>query len=130
MSFANEYRRAVKEIGEEIAYYRGFARLAGTEEPLAALVEMRDDWEERRLRFEGRGRPPSEPADWDDNKTDRVAAKDCLDKIIKAAAAAEEAEREQAKRAEAMREQAKSAESPPDETPPAAAQSQVPSSSQ
>jgi hypothetical protein len=78
MSFANEYKRAVKEIGEEIAYYRGFAGLAGTEEPFAALVEMRDDWEERRRRFEARGRPPSEPEDWDENKTDRVAAKDCL----------------------------------------------------
>ena len=93
MSFANEFKRAAKEIEQEIAYYRGFARLGGTEESLATLEELRDDWEERRLRFEGRGRPPSEPEDWEDGKTTRMAAKECLDKIIKAAAAAEEAKR-------------------------------------
>ena len=93
MSFANEFKRAVKEIDQEIAYYRGFAGLDGTQEPLAILVELCDDWQERRRQFEGRGRPPSEPADWDENKTTRTAAKESLDKIIKAAAAAEEAKR-------------------------------------
>jgi hypothetical protein len=115
MSFANEYKRAVKEINEEIAYYRGFARLDGTAEPLATLEELRDDWEARRLRFEGRGRPPSEPEDWDENKTTRVAAKEQLDKIIKAAAAAEEAKRASA--VEAARRKALQ----PDEAPPTAA---------
>ena len=113
MSFSNEFKRAAKEIDQEIAYYRGFAGLAGTEEPLATLEELRDDWEARRRRFEGRGRPPSEPDDWEENKTTRVAAKERLDKIIKAAVAAEEAKRAAA--ADAARRQAP----PPDETPPA-----------
>jgi hypothetical protein len=124
MSFANEYKRAVKEITEEIAYYRGFAALDGTAEPLETLEELRDDWEERRLRFEGRGRPPSEPADWDENKTTRVAAKEQLDKIIKAAAAAEEAKRAAA--AEAAQRKA----TQPEETPAAAAESETPGSEQ
>ncbi len=67
MSFANQFKRAIKEIDQEIAYYRGFAGLDGTAEPLATLEEMRDDWQERRRRFEARGRPPSEPEDWDEN---------------------------------------------------------------
>jgi len=113
MSFANEFKRAAKEIEQEIAYYRGFAGLAGVEELVVALEELRDDWESRRLRFEGRGRPPSEPDDWEDDKTTRVAAKEQMDKIIKAAAAAEEAKRAAA--AEAARRQSP----PPDETPPA-----------
>jgi hypothetical protein len=120
MSFANEYKRAVKEINEEIAYYGGFAGLDGTAEPLATLEELRDDWEARRLRFEGRGRPPSEPEDWDENKTTRVAAKEQLDKIIKAAAAAEEARRASA--VEAARRKALQ----PDETPPTAAHGEAP----
>jgi hypothetical protein len=113
MSFANEFKRAVKEIDQEIAYYRGFASLAGIAESLATLEELRDDWESRRLRFEGRGRPPSEPDDWDDDKTTRVAAKERLDKIIKAAAAAEEAKRN------AEAEKAKRQAAPGDGTPPA-----------
>ncbi|HEX4145663.1 MAG TPA: hypothetical protein VHY91_19310 [Pirellulales bacterium] len=113
MSFANEFKRAVKEIGEEIAYYRGFASLTGIAESLAELEELRDDWDQRRQRFEARGRPPSEPDDWEEDKTTRVATKERLDKIIKVAAAAEEAAR--AAEAEKARRQAM----PPDDTPPA-----------
>jgi hypothetical protein len=86
VSFANEIKRAVKEITEEIAFYRGFATLEGIAEPLEELEEMRDRWDERRERFEARGRPPSEPSDWDEDKTLRRSAKERLDKIIKIAA--------------------------------------------
>ena len=123
MSFSNEFKRAAKEIDQEIAYYRGFAGLAGTAEPLATLEELRDDWEARRRRFEGRGRPPSEPDDWEENKTTRVAAKERLDKIIKAAAAAEEARRALAA------EEAKRKAVQADEPPPAATQSETPGGS-
>jgi hypothetical protein len=124
MSFANEFKRAVKEIDEEIANYRGFAALPGSEEPLAVLKDLRDDWLQRRQRFEGRGRPPSKPDDWAEDKTARVAAKERLDKIIKAAAAAEEA-----RLAAAARHAAEPVEpqvTPPDEMPPANVPGEMP----
>jgi hypothetical protein len=88
MSFANEFKRAVKGIDEEIAHYREFAQLDGMAEPIAALEELRDKWQERTTRFAGRGKLPTEPFDWDDDKTARIALKESMNRIIKAAAEA------------------------------------------
>ena len=90
MSFANEFKRAVKGIEEEIAYYREFAQLEGMEESIAALEELRDKWKERTIRFAGRGKLPTEPFDWRDDKTTRCELKESMNRIIKAAAAAAE----------------------------------------
>jgi hypothetical protein len=91
MSFANEFKRAVKGIAEEIAHYREFAQLDGMAEPIAALEELQDKWEERTVRFAGRGKLPTEPFDWGDDKIARSGLKESMNRIIKAAAAAEAA---------------------------------------
>jgi hypothetical protein len=96
MSFANEFKRARLRIVEEIAYYRSFASLQGVAEPIAALEEMRDKWKEHAARFEGRGRTPSAPFDWVEDTQARSAAKERMNKVIKAAAIAAAARVERA----------------------------------
>ncbi len=88
MSFANEFKRAVKGIEEEIAHFREFDELDGMPQQLAALEELRDKWGERTTRFAGRGKLPTEPFDWEDDKTTRRDLKENMTRIIKAAAAA------------------------------------------
>ena len=90
MSFANEFKRAVKGIEEEIAHYREFQQLEGMPQHIAALEELRDKWSERTTRFAGRGKLPTEPFDWADDKTSRRDLKENMTRIIKAAAAAAE----------------------------------------
>ncbi len=91
LSFAKEFSRSVRGIEEEIAYYRTFASLDGMTEPIAVLEEMRDKWQQRNLRYEGRGRAITEPFDWQKDRQLRNASKESMNKIIKVAKAAEAA---------------------------------------
>jgi hypothetical protein len=88
MSFANEFRRALKTLDEEIAYYRSFAHLDGMAEPIEVLTDLREKWHECRARSEARGKLPAEPEDWSEDAEERRAAKEIMNKAIKAAALA------------------------------------------
>ena len=46
MSFASDFRIALKKIEEEIAYFRTFAALDGMQEPSEVLTELREKWHE------------------------------------------------------------------------------------
>lgn len=92
MSFANEFKRNQQGVTEEIAYYRSHADLEGIGEQIVVLEEMRDKWTELEVRYQGRGKMPSKPDDWDEDREIRSAAKESMNKIIKAAAALAEAE--------------------------------------
>ena len=104
MSFAKEFTRNVRAVEEEIAYYRTFANLDGMAEPIALLEEMLDNWKERNLRYEGRGRAITEPFDWQDDREARNVAKETMNKIIKVAKAAEAAATVQPRKAVANEE--------------------------
>ena len=88
MSFASEFRIALKRIDEEIAYYRSFAALDGMQGPTEVLTELREKWHECLARSEARGKLPAEPEDWDEDADERRAAKESMNKLIKAAALA------------------------------------------
>ena len=88
MSFANEFRRALKTLDEEIAYYRSFPHLDGMQEPTEVLTDLRDKWQECRARSEARGKLPAIPEDWNEDAEERRAAKEVMNKSIKAAALA------------------------------------------
>ena len=72
MSFANEFKRAVKEIDEEIAYYRGFATTRRDRR-----ADVHSGRSARRLgaaaaAIRGAGKTPSEPDDWEEDKATRL----------------------------------------------------------
>ena len=88
MSFANDFKRNQQGIKEEIAYYRSYAGLDGMGEFITVLEELRDKWKEHEVRYEGRGKTPTEPFDWNEDRQIRSASKESMNKIIKAAAPA------------------------------------------